>query len=121
MAWLVIIGAIIATILSIAGIVALYSLLEMLKLVALTFVLPFTFLWLWTFWKKTFDLDMYVSAVLSAVITIALGYAVYNSWWAIITLSIVVLILYILWKIIYNLGIKDILEIIGGVKWGKKR
>jgi hypothetical protein len=114
--WLPIIVAIITIILSIAGIAALVALLEMLKLVALAFIIPFTFLWLWAFFRKAFKLDQYIAAAISIVIVVFLAYAVYTSWWAIIILSIITIIGYLVWGFISKIGLKEILSIIKEAK-----
>jgi len=113
--WWLIIAPIIVVIIAIIGIVALAAILEILKFAALAFIIPFTFLWMWAFFKKAFKLDQYISAALSAIIAIALAYAVYTSWWAIITLAIIVLIGYTVWKMISKIGIKEILGVIKGL------
>jgi hypothetical protein len=102
MIWLPIIGALIAIITAIAGIVAFVSILEMLKLAALAFLIPFMFLWLWAFFKKTFGLEQYISAALSLVIVVFLAYAVYTSWFYIVLLGMIVIIGWVAMKFIFR-------------------
>lgn len=106
-----IIMAIVVVILSIIGIVALASILEILKIVAVVIIVPFSFLWFWAFLKENFKLDEYIAIAISLVISVAIGIFIYQSWWAIMILSIVLTIGYFLWKWFTGLSISDVMKL----------
>ncbi|MHA1866389.1 MAG: hypothetical protein ACTSWZ_07775 [Candidatus Heimdallarchaeaceae archaeon] len=107
----IILTIILVLILGIVGIWALAAILEMVKIVVLAIVIPFAFLWFWIFFKrKPFKLDKYIAASLAAIITITLGIFIYQSWWAIVIFSIVVLVLWVLYKVLVPLPIVEIIR-----------
>lgn len=111
--WGIIIGIIISLLLGGVGIYFLYTVLEMLKIVVLAFVLPFAFLELWYFFRKKFRIDKYISAGLSLVITFFIGLWIYQSWWGIVALGIMVGIGWVLFKIFVPTGLwKDIVKMV---------
>ena len=93
-----ILGVIIAIILATIGILALVAILEILKYATVAAVIIFSFLWLSTFIKKEFKIDKRVSLILGGIISVLLGIAVYQSWWAIMILSILLLVGYAAWE-----------------------
>ena len=106
----IIVGAIIASIIGIAAIWALVAILELFKIVALGVLIPLTFLWLWGFLIKSFKLDEYISAGLAILMTSFIAIWVYHSWWAIVVLGVVVIILYSVYKIVMRTGILDLVK-----------
>jgi len=97
---MIIVGAIAAIILSLIAIFAFAAILELFKFVAVAGVILFSFLWLSVFIKKKFELDKNVSMILGGIISVILGVAVYQAWWAIAVLAIILTIAYIAWQYI---------------------
>lgn len=123
--WMPVIGVILALVLGIVVIVSLVAILEVLKIVAIVFIIPFLFLWLWAFFKERFDLDKYISASLALVLTGFAGYWVYRSWWAIVSLAVVTIILWVAYQVVVGRKLESFMDfidlLVGETPKGRKK
>ena len=95
-----IVGVIIAIIVSIIAIYAFTTILEVFRFVASAGIMIFSLLWLSVFIKQKFELDKNVSIIIAGIISVLIGIAIYQSWWAIAVLATILIIAYAIWKYI---------------------